>query len=110
MDTLDKAIKDQVYKTIAETLVRAVEENKMADSDLPIVSADILNAVHDAETMDDLIQNLEALNASWPFFDTLIQQLQGEQQQAGTEEQTKKMEQLLKENKVDEALQASAES
>ena len=106
MDTSFQAHKSSITKEIADVFVRAVEEGELEDSELPVASADALYLLHEAQTSQELFENLKQLNAVWPFFDDLLDKIQQEEQEEKTVEQTEKMQQLLKENKVDEALES----
>jgi hypothetical protein len=64
--------KEEVGKALVLCLISALKEGKLTIEDKPIVSAQILHALKESDSTEDLFFQLKVLARNWPFLKQTI--------------------------------------
>lgn len=100
----DEKHKDIVGERLTRKLARAIENGDMNQEQASEASAYILDTIDTLEDHAQLISFLTTISQKWPVFSSVLDLEQGEVSQAKEEQKVEEVENLLKENKIDEAL------
>jgi hypothetical protein len=102
-----EAYKDRIGMRLARKLLTAFEENKISEDLLSEISTYILDNIDKAKTNADLLDFLEHLAGKWALFQDILVAEEAQVQEEETKESVEKIEELLDQNKIDEAMKTA---
>lgn len=96
--------KEEIEKKIIEGIIDALENDKVAEAELPEVADFVLARIDQIQNHDQLVKFLDELSAKWPFFEGLEQIERGEVTEAKEDQVEQEVLKLAKSGKVNEAI------
>jgi len=96
--------KKEIERMLVETIIKALEQGKLTNEELPTVSTLILETIGKAKTHEELRKYLNELAKKWSIFQPILTLEHDEQDTKIKEEAVQKVIALTKENKIGEAL------
>ncbi|HUV47131.1 MAG TPA: hypothetical protein VMW29_03275 [Candidatus Bathyarchaeia archaeon] len=106
----DTAHKDKIGKQLAISLAQGLKEGKITLKESPVISSYILDNIDKITDSSQLIEFLKKLSEKWPIFANTLTLEKGEVEEVEEEKTAKKATDLIKENKIDEALKTIGET
>lgn len=103
----DEAHKNVIGERLARKVARALEDGTVTLEQLPEISSYILDNIDTITTHDQLMTFLTNLSQKWPVFSDVLTMEEGEVQEKKEDQKIEQVEDLLKENKIDEALKVA---
>ncbi|MBI2036692.1 hypothetical protein HYT17_03620 [Candidatus Microgenomates bacterium] len=103
----DEARKDIVGERLIRRLARALGDGEVTQEQASDASSYILDTIDTITSREQLIVFLTELSQKWPVFSEILTLEQGEAQDKKEDEKVEQVEDLLKENKIDEALKVA---
>lgn len=107
MDTYDQAYKNKLGDRIARKLADALQNESVSEEEASVISAYILDNIDKAQNSSDLFAFLTNLSEKWPIFASVLTVEQGQIEEKKDEKTVEKVEELIKENKIDDALKVA---
>lgn len=104
---IDSVYKDKVGKELTLRLTAVMEKEQISEEESRIIADVILTELDKAQTQEQLFQFLSDLSQKWPFFSDVLTLEKGAAKIEEEGKETVKVEELIKENKLDEALEAA---
>lgn len=101
---VDKTYKDAVESQIVNTIAKGVEEGKLKEEELPIISQFVLQKIDGIQTQDQMIGFLSQLSLKWPVFQPIALQAEGKVKQIYEKQVASSMMQLISEGKTTQAI------
>lgn len=77
---MDAQYKQNIEQQIVDTIAKAVEEQKLIETQLPEISEYVLSKIDQITTHDQLIGFLSHLSLKWPVFQNIAVQEEGKLQ------------------------------
>ncbi|GEM_PF-2258824 len=103
----DEAHKNVVGERLARRLARGLEDGQISLEETPAISTYILDRIDTITNQEQLTAFLTELSQKWPVFSEILTLEQGGVKEIKEDERVEQMENLLKENKIDEALEVA---
>lgn len=103
----DEARKNVVGERLARKVARALEDGTVTLEQLPEISSYILDNIDTITNHGQLMTFLTELSQKWPVFSNVLTMEQGEVQEKKEDQKIEQVENLIKENKIDEALKVA---
>lgn len=101
---IDAAYRDKIGMLLTDRLISALKNNEISEEEMPNVTSFILGGIDAVQTQEQMLTFLQDLNTKWPIFSSVVTVEKGESIEKRDEEKVEQMEELIKENKLDEAL------
>ena len=101
---INEEYKDKLGQSLTLQLAQALKAGNITEEDLPTAASYILNRIDTLKTKEELIQFLTDLASKWTFFSNTLLMEKGEIIEAQEDKKVDQMEELIKQNKLDEAL------
>lgn len=102
---IDSVYRDKVGKDLTFRLTAVMEKEQVSEEESRIIADVILTELDKVQTQEQMLQFLSELSQKWPFFADVLTLEKGAAQTEEEGKETVKVEELIKENKLDEALQ-----
>lgn len=104
MDAFTQEHKKEVERMLVETIIAALQQGTLSDTEVPTLSAFILERVEAITTHEEMVVFLRELSGKWPIFTPLLVLESGEAKEKMEESVVSSVLKLAKENKVEEAI------
>ncbi len=102
---IDSVYRDKVGKDLTLRLTGVMEKEQITQEESRVIADVILTELDKVQTQEQMLQFLSALSQKWPFFSDVLTLEKGVAQIEEEGRETVKVEELIKENKIDEALE-----
>jgi acyl-CoA reductase-like NAD-dependent aldehyde dehydrogenase len=96
--------KKKLEEAVVETMITALEKEKITEEELPTISNFVLDKVDSAQNIHDLEVFLEELVKKWEIFQPLLVLEKAEKQEKFEEEITQGVLALMEHGKLDHAI------
>jgi hypothetical protein len=97
--------KDQIESHIVDIIADAIEQEKITETDLPLISNFVLEKIDTIVSKDQLLLFLTELASNWEIFRTLEVTQRGEIQKKKEEEAVQNISQLVQDGNINDAIQ-----
>lgn len=104
---IDSVYRDKVGKELTLRLTGVMEKEQISEEESRTIADVILTELDKVQTQAQMLQFLSDLSQKWLFFSDVLTLEKGVAQGEQEGKETIKVEELIKENKIDEALDAA---
>ena len=104
---IDSVYRDKVGKELTLRLAAVMEKEQISEEESRTIADVVLTELDKAQTQEQMLQFLSDLSQKWVFFSDVLTLEKGVAQGEQEGKETIKVEELIKENKIDEALDAA---
>jgi hypothetical protein len=104
------AYKDKIGLRLSRRMLHAFEDGEITEEELKDISSYILENIDKAQNNAELYEFLEAISAKWPIFQDVLIVENAETGEKKKGEVIEKVEDLIEQNKIDQALQVASQA
>lgn len=97
--------RNKIGKILTLRIAQALDDGDLDPDEQPFLARAILENIDVIQTHEHLLIFLEELNRDWSFFSNIYESEKVHSVHTDTTDQVKKAEELIKSNKVDEAIE-----
>ena len=106
----DEAYKNKILERVALKIADSLENGQLSKEQASEISSYILENIDNKKNNSELFSFLEELAVKWPMFSGLVASEQSEVVETVKQEKVEEIGDLIKDNKIDEALKAATEA
>lgn len=103
----DETYKNNIGERLTKTLAEALSQGVVSEEEASSIANYILENIDKAQNSTQILDFLTELTQKWPIFDPTLTMELGEAMDKKEEGAVEKAENLIKENKIDEALKVA---
>lgn len=104
---IDEAYREKIIAQLTKTMLDSVEEKKLTEGEMSVISGYILDSIDNIKTHQDLTNFLYELSWRWPIFKQVLKVEKGVEKESKDDEKAETIQGLIKENKIEEAIDAA---
>lgn len=93
-----------IQSAIVEKIAQALEEEKVAEDELPEIATFVLEKTNNITTEEQLLLFLDDLAQKWPFFEPIEELEKGREREKGEEQVVEDVLKLAKSGQINEAV------
>lgn len=103
----DEDYKDKIGAQLTRRLGEALRDGKIVKEEVSIIAAYILDNIDNVSDRSQLFEFLSKLSQKWPFFSDILTVEKTKELEENKEGKVEEVTKLIKEKKVDEAINAA---
>ena len=104
MNPIDEAYKNKIGSRLTKTLADSLSAGKITEDEASEISSYVLNNIDKSQDNSQLLAFVEELAVKWPIFSSILTLENAEVSEKKEDIAVEQAESLIKENKLDEAL------
>ena len=110
MITFDETHREAMGEKLTKRIAQALTDGDLTLEQLPDVASLILDTIDRITTHMELVTFLTTLTKDYSFFEDLLTLERGEEQEEEAHEKVDKVQQLIEQNRLDEAIKAAQQA
>lgn len=103
----DEAYKDRIGERLTLRMAQALKDGEITEDELPVIASYLLENIDKCKNSSEIFDFLVKIAKKWSFFENILTIEHGQILEKQEEEQASKVEDLIKQNKIDDALKVA---